>query len=145
MDTPNNGLLTNYQATAVPSIEYRSKKAVITLGNPRQNCKYFGICRIDNITTTGPVRAGLKPNQCVANFVRFSAEQMTLEMLFLKAFLSRQLLKKYFLPHFVVETPYYFSDENHKSLQSKLFCICKGHYATLPSAGGLSVVFIVRY
>ena len=93
MDSPSNGL-SQYQPTIVPCIEYRSKRAVITLGNPRQDCKYFGICRVDNITTV-PTRNELKPNQCVAEFIRLSAEQMTLEVLFLKAFLNPKLIKDF--------------------------------------------------
>ncbi len=72
----------------------------VVLGNPKQECKYFGICRLE-LWDGRP----LLENECVARCAAFYAKSRKLQLLFLKNYLSNALYAKHFHPFFLVPFP----------------------------------------
>ena len=73
----------------------------ITLGNPLQECRQFGICRIEPWNGRA-----LQPQGCLAVAgAKANALELGLPLLFLKRYLKPEMRRKHFHPCFRVEAP----------------------------------------
>jgi hypothetical protein len=127
----------------VGEIIYEETYATITLGNPKEKCRYFGICRVENWAPETP-SVVLRDNQCVVKMLSYCEDQMYLEVLFLNEFLNSGQINTYFNSHFMIESPYQLTAANCELLSIKKYStyfICKGQYICIPEEFGIIIRF----
>ncbi|MCG8328918.1 MAG: hypothetical protein MI974_14595 [Chitinophagales bacterium] len=143
MDSQNSVSMLDRTIGTSAQIIYDDVYSIITLGNPKQQCRYFGICRLESWTPdVSPV--DMKSNQCIAQMLSLSLDEQYLEIVFLEQFLTNQQKAYYFDSYFLVEEAYILSNCSMKLLGIKHLeggSICNGKYYCTIIEKGIKVKF----
>ena len=130
MDSQNSVSMLDRTIGTSAQIIYDDVYSIITLGNPKQQCRYFGICRLESWTPdVSP--AVMKSNQCIAQMLSLSLDEQYLEIVFLEQFLTNQQRAYYFDSYFLIEEAYILSNCGMELLGIKYLrggSICNGKY-----------------
>lgn len=117
---------------------------MVTLGNPKQECRHLGICRVEVWEGKGPI--GLQGrNRCLAKFVFLDAGQLLLKCLFLEQYLAKTVRDRYFSDAFKVESPYHCPPETALHLGMRPFTILAGKYVLIQSPQGPEALFTISW
>jgi hypothetical protein len=124
-----------------PLLLYKEVYCIVTLGNPKQNCKYFGICRLESHKFSSQLPK-LNTNKCLAKLISVDLNSRALKLLFLNDFLTSEIRKRHFDDSFLIETPYVFNDVTKAILGiNNINHINPGVYPVIKQGDDLCVVF----
>ena len=143
MDSQNSVNMLDRTVGTSAQIVYDNVYGIITLGNPKQGCRYFGICRLESWTPgLSPIK--VDSNQCIAQMLSLSLDEQYLEMLFLEQFLTKEQKAHYFDSYFLIEEAYVLSNCCMELLRIKDLqggSICNGKYYCTIVKKGIKVRF----
>lgn len=115
---------------------------VVTLGNPRQECRHVGICRVE--LWQGGRHFMPDGKNCLARFASLNVRESLLKCIFLRSFLSGAARARYFEGSFEIQEPYCLSPEVAAALGLLPFCILPGEYALRETPLGPEAFFRIR-
>lgn len=143
MDSQNSVNMLDRTIGTSAQIIYDNVYGIITLGNPKQGCRYFGICRLES-WTPGLSPIEVESNQCIAQMLSLSLDEQYLEMLFLEQFLTNKQKAYYFDSYFLIEEACVLSNCNLELLRIEHLqgvSICNGKYYCTIIEKGIKIRF----
>lgn len=115
---------------------------IITLGNPKQHCKFFGICKTEvyDATKTKLDFQSLT-SRCLGQCIALDFFDKKIEMYFPYTGLSAQVLSQHFAAPFQIMTAFEFPQSICEAWSIPPFTILAGRYPVIREAEGLSIHF----
>ncbi|MCB0552683.1 MAG: hypothetical protein KDD02_03955 [Phaeodactylibacter sp.] len=115
---------------------------LITLGNPKQECRYLGICRVEILEGQYTVARELQmKNNCVARFEYLDPGKRLLKCTVLDKYLMDCTRIRYFRESFQIESPFRLPEETARQLGVHPFVILPGKFELSRALLGLEILF----
>ena len=115
---------------------------IITLGNPKQDCKFFGICKTEVYDAAEhDVEFQSLTNHCLGQCIAIDFLHKEIEIYFPYNGMSAQVLERYFSGNFQIMSAFEFPKAICEAWNTPPFTILPGHYAITRELKGLSIHF----
>jgi hypothetical protein len=126
--------------------KYAQTHLIITLGNPKQQCRHFGICKAEVYDNWPALPEYYQPEkQCLAQICDIDYAENKALFVFLLEAMHSKVRRDYFTPHFFVQNRYCFSDAFLEREGFPPISILPGYYRSRKTDKGLCINFSISF